>query len=332
MKHFIVCDSNMSQFTSNRYSKCPNIGNMSDEWIIAITYLFNQVFEGEYPTEWTLAKLFTIFKKGYRLDTNNYRGISILAALAKVYDGVLNRRFCQWFKPDEEQSGGQAGRGCQEQILILRLLIDYARKTRQILYILFVDYKKAYDKVNRSKLLSMLSEAGCGSKFLKAICESLKKTVNVLRDEKFDSCEGVRQGGTISCSLFTFYINRTIQAVKQYGTDGYLQTLHTLLVMDDTLLRATSREAMQRKFELLVYSAHSLDMELHPVKSKFIVINADDFEPFQHGDISVAHIDQYMYVGTPVSNAPIKQQIEAHIEDKHKHVSKFSSFLTPVWL
>ena len=203
----------------------------------------------------------------------------------------------------------------------------YARKTRQILYILFVDYKKAYDKVNRSKLLSMLSEAGCGSKFLKAICESLKKTVNVLRDEKFDSCEGVRQGGTISCSLFTFYINRTIQAVKQYGTDGYLQTLHTLLVMDDTLLLATSREAMQRKFELLADSAHSLDMELHPVKSKFIVVNANDFEPFQHGDISVAHIDQYMYVGTPVSNAPIKQQIEAHIEDKHKHVSKFSSFL-----
>ena len=55
-----------------------------------------------------------IFKKGMRSVASNYRGISILAALCKVYDGVLNQRFTLWFKPDVEQAGAQHGRGCPE--------------------------------------------------------------------------------------------------------------------------------------------------------------------------------------------------------------------------
>ncbi len=301
---------------------------LSDDWVIAITHLCNMVFEGQYPVQWRLAKLFTIFKKGYSLDTNNYRGISILAALAKIYDGVLNHRFCQWFTPDEEQSGGQAGRGCQEQILILRLLIDYAQKTKQTLYILFVDYKKAYDKVNRNKLLHMLTEAGCGSKFLRAIGESLKDSMNVIGAEIFQSSEGVRQGGTTSCSLFTFYINRTIREVKQFGLDGFLGAIHTLLVMDDTLLLATSRAAMQRKFELLVDSALPLDMEFHPGKLKYLCVNADDHEPFSYKDIVVERTEKYIYVGTSIMNEVLAKQVTAHVSEKQKHIRKFSSFVS----
>ena len=125
---------------------------LTDEWILLLTYLFNQVFQGQYPQEWSVAKLFTIYKKGYNLDPSNYRGISILAALAKIYDSILNSRFTKWFTPDEEQAGGQAGRGCAEHLLTVRLFI-IARKTKQTLYVLFVDYEKAYDRVNRNHLL-----------------------------------------------------------------------------------------------------------------------------------------------------------------------------------
>ena len=134
---------------------------LSDDWILCITYIFNNVFATQYPKEWSLAKLFVIYKKGDRLEPGNYRGISILVALAKIYDGVLNWRFVQWYTPDEEQAGGQKGRGCPEQLLTLRLFIDIARKTKNCLYILFVDYIKAYDRVNCNILLQMLADQGC---------------------------------------------------------------------------------------------------------------------------------------------------------------------------
>ena len=47
----------------------------------------------------------------------NYRGISILVALAKLYDMVLSYRFQLWYKPKFEQAGAQRGRECEEQIL-----------------------------------------------------------------------------------------------------------------------------------------------------------------------------------------------------------------------
>ncbi len=60
-----------------------------------------------------------------------YSDISILNALCKLYDGILNKRFILWFKPDIEQAGAQEGRWCIEQLLTLCLLIDYARKTKK---------------------------------------------------------------------------------------------------------------------------------------------------------------------------------------------------------
>ena len=158
---------------------------LPSEWLGVICALFNVVFSHGYPAQWSRAKMFTIFKKGNKYDANNYRGISIQVALAKLYEAVLNRRFCLWFKPDLEQAGGQEGRGCPEQLLTLRLLIDYARKAKQSLYIMYIDYVKAYDQVDRNLLLRLLASKGCGNKFLKAIANSFKHTVNVLGSESF---------------------------------------------------------------------------------------------------------------------------------------------------
>jgi hypothetical protein len=123
---------------------------LSSEWLVLMTLLFNVVFNNDYPLQWALSKIFVIYRKGPSRDTNNYRGISILVALAKTYDTILNHRFQQWYKPDLEQTGGQEGKGCVDQLLTLRLLIDVAQKKKFNLYIAFIDYIKAYDRVDRN--------------------------------------------------------------------------------------------------------------------------------------------------------------------------------------
>ena len=138
---------------------------------------------------------------------------------------VLSKRLNLWYQPDQEQAGAQPGRGCDEQILTLRLLIDIALHKRRTLYLAFIDYKKAYDLVDRHKLLQRLDRLGCGTTFLAALQKSMKAT-GVIGMEQFHTSAGVKQGGSTSCTLFTLYVNETIRAVNATGRDDGLRDLH----------------------------------------------------------------------------------------------------------
>ena len=172
---------------------------------------------------------------------------------------VLSNRFTQWYRPRPEQAGSQRVRSCEEQILVTRLLIDIARKSKQTLYVTFVDFQKAYDIVNRQLLFQRLDQAGCGTKFLNAIMASMQKSKGAIGQSSFEITSGVRQGGCTSCSLFTFFIDPIIDSVALDGPDGWLQNLHTLLLMDDTVIFSTSREKIISKLIHLKTALMSLE-------------------------------------------------------------------------
>ena len=156
--------------------------------------------------------------------------------------------------------GAQPGRGCEEQIFTVPFLIDIARKTRKVLYITFIDYQKAYEKVNRLKLIEYLDHKGC--MFLQAVQQSMPST-ELIGNNKFTTTFAVKQGGSSSCNHLTAYIDPTIDT---FGPDDWLRNLH-LLLMDDTIVFATSREKLHTKLKLLNNCADDIGMILHPTKS-----------------------------------------------------------------
>ena len=185
-------------------------------WITFIVFLFNSIFLcGEYPLPWATAKFFTIFKGGSRSLVKNYRGISVLSSVAKLYDMVLCSRLERWFIPHREQAGSQAGRGCIELIVTLRLLIDMAKKRKLKLFIVFVDFAKAYDNVKRNILFAILKRLGCGMLMLTAIISMYTVTNSILGTALISACVGVRQGFPTSCLLFVLYVNDMISLIKK---------------------------------------------------------------------------------------------------------------------
>ncbi|ELU15071.1 hypothetical protein CAPTEDRAFT_186743 [Capitella teleta] len=74
----------------------------------------------------------------------NYRGISLVDSLTKLYDIILNRCLFLWFKPDSRQAGSQPGRGCTEHLITLTLWIDYAKHKKKKLYLVFVNSSKVF--------------------------------------------------------------------------------------------------------------------------------------------------------------------------------------------
>ena len=300
-------------------------------WVIFILSFFNAVFfSGQLPAQWCYSRLIPVLKKGSPSVCRNYRGISITDSIVKIYDSILNKRCNLWYKPRPEQTGAQAGKGCMEQILSLRLLIAYAKSRKLKLWILFVDFTQAYDRVPRDKLLQELKLAGCGKRFVIAIRAMYKCTKFILKSAVISASSGVKQGAPMGCLLFVFYLDIMIRKILSFGPDGFLNNLHMLLMMDDTALVATTRDRCVNKFRLMLSFCDEYGMIVNQGKTKFMVVNGDDLDKgeIMIGDIRVEYSDTYWYLGSPVCDDGNMTTIATvHSKDKIKHVFKFFTFL-----
>ena len=111
-----------------------------------------------YPIKWCYNKLVVLFKKGIRLVCGNYRGLSIGDSMGKIYGKILGNRLKLWMNIERCQAGSQENRCCEEHILALRLIINLAKQKREKLFIIFVDFSKAYDRVPRNTLFDILKK------------------------------------------------------------------------------------------------------------------------------------------------------------------------------
>ena len=107
-----------------------------------------------YPSNWTLNFLKPIYKKGNVKDPNNYRGIAIGSAFAKLFSQILLKRLIKYINMKNIISPKQIGfmQGCRtsDHIFLLQTIVEkIVKKEKGRLYAAFIDLKKAYDTVNR---------------------------------------------------------------------------------------------------------------------------------------------------------------------------------------
>ena len=95
--------------------------------------------------------LLALPKKGHSISDPKLRGIGIGPGLSRVL--MMNMRFCNWYKPNIGQAGFREGQGCLVQIVTIYLLLDFSVTNNQDLFIIYMDYEKAFDFVNRALLL-----------------------------------------------------------------------------------------------------------------------------------------------------------------------------------
>ena len=299
-------------------------------WILFFCMLLNLIFLAHYPISWTVAKLNMLYKKGNSMDCNNYRGISIINSMAKIYDYILNNRLTKWYSPQREQSGAQAKRGCIEQIVTLRLIMDYCFRKKQKLYVAFIDFSKAYDRVPRSLLFSILRKLGCGAVMLAALVDMYSITQSVLGSVSITANLGVRQGSPTSCLLFIIFVDMLIKKVKsKCDNDGFLSWLHLLMLMDDTVILATSRDQLRKKLQLLHEFCEESGMVINEDKTKFMVIHGTDYDrlPMYIGSIIMKHCNQYVYLGVIfTSDGSALSSLKQHVLEKKKHLNKLIMF------
>ena len=124
---------------------------------------------------WRDGLLSPIYKRGNRLNPDNYRGITLLNVLGKLFTTVLNNRLESWAENYriyvEAQNGFRKGRGTVDSIFVLHNVINEFMEKGNKLYTCFIDFSKAFDYVVSDNLWYKLLKSGIRGKY--SICCTL---------------------------------------------------------------------------------------------------------------------------------------------------------------
>src|SRR5678815_4862183 len=150
------------------------------EWIWK---LCNKAFmEGIVPRDWRRAVIVPLYKdKGDKGNCRNYRGISVLSVVGKIYAGILVERVRQVTEGliGKEQGAFRNCRGCVDQIFTLKLMIEKMREKKNKFYLGFMDLQQAYDRINREALWQVLVIYGVGGRLLNGIKSMYKDLIHI---------------------------------------------------------------------------------------------------------------------------------------------------------
>ena len=184
--------------------------------------------EGYVPQDMCDANIVTLYKnKGDRSDCNNYRGISLLSVVSKVFARVALQRLQQVAERvyPESQCGFRVQRSTTDMIFTLRQLQEKCREQKQPLFIVFVDLTKAFDLVSRKGLFHLLEKIGCPQKLLKVVMsfhEDMKGSVlfDGSSSAVFPIKSRVKQGCVLAPTLFGIFFSLLPSHAFSESEDG----------------------------------------------------------------------------------------------------------------
>ena len=267
-----------------------------------LTRWFNLILvSGVVPEDWGIGIIQPIYKKkGSPCDPDNYRGITLLSCVSKLFTSVINNRLNEYVESNRilghEQVGFRRGYSTMDHIFTLHCIIVYYLNKRKRVYAAFLDYKKAFDLVDRRALWIKLVHNGIGGKLLNVVRNLYSQAKSCVRgmdgeSEFFVSEIGVRQGENLSPLLFAMYLNDFkgwVDGVSSGLTDisttigssasgqSDLDTLFKMSVLmyaDDTLLLSDSANGLQAALNATSEYCHRWGLVVNPAKSKVMVFS-----------------------------------------------------------
>ena len=304
-----------------RYGKANGYDDSCNEMLISLarTYpkvllkLFNNILESsEVIPDWALGMIVPLHKDGPRLDPNNYRGITLISCLGKLFLSILNARLVIFAKEHRLLSPAQLGfvaenRCSDAHIIIYNLIRKKCHEQSSKIFSCFVDFKKAFDSVPRDLLLRKILNMGISGRFfniLRNIYTTDKACVKMgqTRSDFFGLNIGVRQGCILSPLLFNLFISDlakkfdTMEEKVQLGSIS----VNSLFWADDLVLFSETKEGLDRLLNTLEEYCRENELMINTKKTKCMIFNKTGrlmSRPFFLNGVKLEMVRSYKYLG-----------------------------------
>ena len=264
-------------------NKTPGYDEITKENLIAggpkvaelLCFVINWILLLEYvPENFRLGIQVPLYKgkNASTLDTNSYRGITLLSTYNKLYEVVLWGRMSKWWEETNVvsrlQGACRRGYSCLHTSLLLQEAIATLLENSTNVFVLYLDVRKAFDSVWIDGLFHRLYALGVTGRTWRILYKTYENFkcrvhVNSSVSEWYPMMCGIHQGRYLSLIKYTAFIDSLIVTLEQsgacasiYGTDisplGYADDIASASVSEgdiDNVLRIADRHSREWRYE-----------------------------------------------------------------------------------
>ena len=332
--------------------KAPGIDGLSNEELKygskalcgELKKIFDLVWSGEcIPGEWSKGIIIVLGKKGDTTYCSNNRGITLRSTASKVFQIIILQRLHDGLEGlyRENQCGFRRNRSCIDQLHSLRLIIHNSLEYNVPLYINFIDFKAAFDSIERGFIWKAFAHYGLPCKYIRVIKTFFDTTVSAVKvdgelTDWFEVKSGTGQGDIQGPPVFNVCINLVMELVEYYKriSKGMLLekswspdvrdiTVVDVDYADDLAALDNTKEGLQETTDLIVkFSAYSgLKINVDKTESMTVSKQAGQ-QPFTENDTLAISIDnkvvqqcsKFKYLGATIcSDNSLDKEITARI-------------------
>lgn len=283
----------------------------------SLTRLFNMVLDTEtVPKQWCTSDIILLYKKGNPLDIGNYRPISLLTSMYKLFASILLKRITP--KIDEsqpiEQAGFRSGFSTTDHIHALEQVISKYKEFNRPLYVAFIDYSKAFDSISHNSIWNTLQLFDIDQKYINVIkniyANSTSRVKLETRGGEITIERGVRQGDPLSPKLFIAVLETIFMKLKwkQKGIEMNGRYLSHFQFADDIVVLANKVEELEKMISSLDQESSKVGLEMNANKTK--IMTNSIVKPIHIKGNDIEYVKNYTYLGKHVSFNKISNQEE----------------------
>ena len=321
---------------------------------------FNIIYDSGYvPDEWLIGLVKPIYKKGDPTKPDNYRPITLLSCLGKVFTCILNNRLEAFANEinliKENQAGFRKTYSTIDHILTLHFISNLLMQNKKKLFCAFVDFKQAFDTVWREGLWTKMQVCGISGKCFQYIQNMYKGIKSMIKmngmSTNFFSCNvGVRQGENLSPFLFSLYVNDLEEFLLKKNVVGLQSITGTienelllyckLLVLfyaDDTVIMAESACELQHALHEFQIYCSQWKLTVNVEKTKILVFSKGPMlkTKFYYNNLVIENVKEFKYLGIVFSRTGSFSKAKKHLCEQAQKamygiIRKIRQFKLPV--
>ena len=285
------------------------------------------------------ARVVPIFKKGDTDIAANYRPISLLNSLCKAYMVMIRSRMQTATENvlSSTQYGFRPNKSTSHAIYLLRRIQDFSEVKGANLSMAFLDWEKAFDKIQHDKLLVALDRLGFSEHYKDVIADCYANPQFFVKDNfgcsgiKTQS-SGIRQGCPLSPFLFVLVmtcIDMDIQKrISLHVTNNRIPGVHFDMIYyaDDAVLFSRSNKGLNELLRLTEQISEGYGLRLNKSKCVAIAMNNDGCIHFHNGD-PLSKEFEAMYLGNEINRTVnIKHEVFNKMSDVRRTWFKLDSY------
>ena len=282
---------------------------------------FNNILDARMiPAEWKGSITIPVFKKGAKSVPSNYRGIGLMSAvskiLTKVFEEVISATgLC------EEQQGFRRNRSTTDAIFTIRQVSEKAIEFNKPAFMCFIDLTQAFDRVQLADIVPILKKRKLYPDIVRIIIElntnnhTIIRSANSSLSNMVPMSTGIRQGDSLSPTLFNILMDDIITEVKQVGK-GYRMgesEIKAVCYADDVVLMSEEEDNLQRMLYRFEQAASKTNMQISTSKTQCLVISKFPRRcKLAIYNQSVEQVMQFKYLGACItSDRDLKEEVKA---------------------